>query len=242
MRFRTIRNCGKIGFEFKGGVNGKTKEFIKELLVETVKNCKKYHSETGDHLFIYRERQFNSAICPAINEIADCFVMQHPIRRKPRGEQSYSGRLDYWIHYKKMDFLLELKHEYYGYRKAHLIPQQISDRLAEAIHQLKNIKKDEVRRIRNSDIANKVALAVVVFYSGTRKSVNDGTKADENKIRESFKFLLGNLEDSLGSDTINVRALWMLHEDLTEEIERGKKIYVYPAVGFVGYSFDSVQL
>jgi hypothetical protein len=244
MRFNTIRKCGKIGFEFKKGVNGKTRKFIRALVVQVAKNCVNYYEQTGDHLFSYRERQFNSAVCPAISEISNCFIIQHPLKRKARGEEPYTGRLDYWVNYDNIDFLIELKHDYYGYYNSKWTPWKIEMSLNSAIEQLKKIGIKELRKISIAKRVVKLALSTVVFYIGSSQSINIDKKVDEKNIKNSFKNLLEGLNSNslLGKNVTNVQALWILHKNLLEEYEYQGRFQIYPAVSYVGHAFEVITL
>jgi len=120
MEFRTINNCGKLGFDFSIGDGvGKriVKDFSKNLIQNIVKRSTKYFDESNkkDHIFSYGERQLHSVLCPSIADLTHYYVMEHPVTRKPHGEDEYSGHIDYWINYRNYSILMELKHCYFAY-------------------------------------------------------------------------------------------------------------------------------
>ena len=121
MKYATIKNCGEFGIEFeniKGAGARVSREFIMKLLKRIVKRSTRYYEETGDHVFIYGEKQLHSVVCPSIADITFSYLMEHPSFRKPAGEEEYLGNVDYWISYKRYSFLMELKHAYFAYRYA----------------------------------------------------------------------------------------------------------------------------
>ena len=95
MKYETITKCGELGIEFNNIDERITMDFLKRLLRDIIERSTKYFDETGDHVFIYRERQMYSVICPSIAGVTSGYLMEHPLKRKPAGEEEYSGSVDY---------------------------------------------------------------------------------------------------------------------------------------------------
>jgi hypothetical protein len=100
MKFETIQNSGKLGIEYStedGDGIKVSRDFLNKLIRNIVKRSTKYSDETEDHIFSYREKQLHSVVCPSIADLTPCCVMEHPLTRKPHGEEEYPGKCDYWI-------------------------------------------------------------------------------------------------------------------------------------------------
>ena len=112
----------KIWFDFSlppGKGQKVTKTLLKELFKNVINQSKKYYEETNDIIFAYREKQLHTVICPSIEKITKSFMIEHPIKRKPVGEEEYSGNIDYWISYNGFSYVIELKHDSFAYARAH---------------------------------------------------------------------------------------------------------------------------
>lgn len=240
MEFETIRNCGKFGIDFSledGDGVRVSKEFLQLLIRNIIKRSTGYFDATADHIFCYSEKQLHSVVCPSIADLTPSYVMEHPLARKPYGEEEYSGKCDYWINYKKYSFVMELKHSYWGYSNVNNPRQSISDRFNECLIQLKAIKTEECRNLsmyKNKGLI-KIALEAIVFYQGSQNEITN-EDLEERKIEDAFEQLIqkADLNDS------NVRSLWLLHDRLIPSFPRdnGHGEYRHPAVAFVGKVFD----
>lgn len=239
MRMRVIRNCGKVGFEFsnidsEGAIV--TRDLLRKLMNEIVRRSTKYYDDTGDHAFYYKEKQLHSVVCPAIAEIADSFLMEHPLKRKPAGEAEYTGHGDYWIAYRNYSFLLELKHSFFSYRTVNNPRESIERKLNAAMEQLESVRKEECRYLgQYTGNLIKIALEAVVFYKGSKRA--DAQRTLKKALREEdFEDLFGRFMENSGLvKETNVKALWILNERLVEpyEYEDGS-CELYPAVALIG--------
>lgn len=229
---KTIKNCGEIGIEFlKDDTDGTrvTKDFLEKLIYNIVKRSTEYFDKTGEHIFVYREKQLHSVVCPSIADLTDSYVMEHPLTRKPHGEEEYSGHVDYWISYRNYSFVMELKHCYFAYKNANKPRQDISKKFNRALDQLKNIRKNECRDLAINKGLIKIALQAIIFY----QSSQDDIQLDDLKDRdfeEDFEQLILNTD----LNESNLRSLWLLHERLIKSVEYDEVFEIYPAVAFVG--------
>jgi len=147
MEFRTINNCGKLGFDFsiRDGVGKRiVTDFLENLIHNIVKRSTKYFDETKlkEHIFSYGETQLHSVVCPSIADLTYSYVIEHPATRKLHGEDEYSGHIDYWINYRKYSILIKLKHCYFAYHRRNP-NKDISNQFNKSLKQLKSIKMDE---------------------------------------------------------------------------------------------------
>lgn len=63
------------------------------------------------------------------------------MKRKPSGEDEYSGFVDYWVSLNGVSYLIEVKQAYYGYKSGR-IRASILHKFSEAIEQLKDVRKE----------------------------------------------------------------------------------------------------
>lgn len=237
MEFETIRNCGEFGIDFSledGDGTRVSKEFLQLLIRNIIKRSTEYFDEIGDHIFIYREKQLHSVVCPSIADLTPCYVIEHPLTRKPHGEEEYKGKCDYWISYRNYSFIMELKHSYWGYKNVNNPRQDISDKFNRCLSQLKEIKTEESRNLYINKGLIKIALQAIVFY---RSSQNDIKSDDlDRNFEDAFEQLIQNT-DLYES---NVRSLWVLHDRLIQSFEYDNGYEIYPAVAFVGKVCDVI--
>lgn len=187
-----------------------SKDFLRQLMIGIVKRSTDYFDYTKEHIFSYRENQLHSVVCPSIADITPSYVMEHPLERKPAGEDEYTGHVDYWASYKDYEFLLELKHSYWGYRNTENPRQGISDKFDFAINQLQNIRKDECRWVTINNGIIKIALPSIVFYKSSKERFSKKEISNGN-FTELFKKLIKNTKLKQKS---NMWSLWLLPERL----------------------------
>lgn len=240
MKYETIRDCGELGIEF-GNIEGDgarvSIDFLRKLLKHIVKRSTKYYDETGEHVFIYRERQLHSVVCPSIADITSSYLMENPLTRKPAGEEEYRGNVDYWISYRNYSFLMELKHTYFAYRNADNPRKSITKKFVRAMEQLRSIRKDECRALTINKGLIKIALQTVAFYKGSKYPISKDDLKDQD-FKNLFKKLVNNTELERKS---NLRSLWVLNERLVEPVKYKNSFEIYPAVAFVGNISEMIK-
>lgn len=240
MKYETIRDCGELGIKFGKivGDGGRvSRDFLRKLLKRIVKRSTKYYDETREHVFIYRERQLHSVVCPSIADITSSYLMENPLTRKPAGEEEYRGNVDYWISYRNYSFLMELKHAYFAYRNANNPRKSITEKFVRAMEQLRSIRKDECRDLTINKGLIKIVLQAVVFYKGSKDPIlKDNLKNKD--FKNLFKKMMNNTELERKS---NLRSLWVLNERLVEEVEYKNSFEIYPAVAFVGHVSEMIE-
>lgn len=234
--FEKMRDCGELGIELgeiRGSGSRVSRDLLKKFLKEFVWRSAKYYEGTGDHVFYYSERQIHSAICPAIANITPTFLMEHPLTRKPAGEEEYRGRTDYWIYYRDYSFVMELKHTYFAYNRAYKPRKGILKKFAKALKDLENVKKDEYENLKVGYGLRRIALEVVVFYRRWREKAELKDDLKRCDFKSLFEELIENTKLERKS---NLRALWILDKELAEpvEIKPLDSFEIFPAVAFVG--------
>ena len=198
MEFETINNCGKLGFDFSigdGVEKGIVKDFSKSLIQNIVKRSTKYFygSDEKEHIFGYEETQLHSVVCPSIADLTDYYVIEHPIERKPRGEDEYSGHIDYWIYYRGYTILMELKHCYFAYNRSNP-KEDIFKKFNNSLKQLNDVKMDECRDLtenRDNGLI-KIALQTIVFYQGSQKHISSKDLRDKDFEKDFDRLILND--------------------------------------------------
>lgn len=235
-----MKECGELGIEFIKDDNEGTRvsrDFLTNLVTSIVKRSTAYFDDTGDNIFIYREKQLHSVVCPSIADLTNGYVMEHPLTRKPAGEDEYSGFVDYWINYRNYSFAMEMKHRYFAYRKSDQPNQKISSVFNSAINQLNNIRKEQCRDLMwfNRGLI-KIALQTIVFY----QSSQDDIVQDELKNQDFKKIFKQLIRNTDLNEKSNFRSLWLPSEGLIKSVEYNNGFEIYPAVAFVGKVFDVI--
>ena len=243
MEFRTINNCGKLGFDFSIGDGVEkiiVKYFLENLIQNIVKRSKNYFygSNEKDHIFGYKETQLHSVVCPSIADLTDYYVIEHPVMRKPRGEDEYSGHIDYWIHYRDYTILMELKHCYFAYNRS--IPKEdISYKFNKSLEQLNDVKMETCRYLKENGDRGliKIALQTIVFCQGSKNHIsNKDLKVKDFEEKFDQLILKHNLNE------YNFKSLWLLQDKLNKKVEVYEKYYaLFPAVAFVGKVYDVIK-
>ncbi len=234
MKLLPVRNCGQLGIELSindGDGTRVTRNFLDGLINIIVKRATNYFDVTGENIFLRKEKQILSVICPSIADMTCDFVMEQPLKRKPTGEEESTGRVDYWINYHNYSYLLELKHTDFFYKNADNPPEYISKQFNSALIQLKNIRTDQCKYLTNDKGIFKVAIQTVAFYQHSKD------KFEDKDVVGSFMKLI---KKSPFDEKPNLISLWLVPKKLKKHIEynnRDQK-YIYPAIAFVGYVSD----
>ncbi|MBU4374759.1 MAG: hypothetical protein KJ714_10090, partial [Euryarchaeota archaeon] len=80
IKYKTIKNCGEIGIDFKDNDGTRvSKVFLEKLIRRIVKRSTNYYDKTGEHIFVYKEKQLHSVICPSIADLTNSYVIEHPL-------------------------------------------------------------------------------------------------------------------------------------------------------------------
>jgi hypothetical protein len=242
VEFATVRGCGEVGIEFfnidSDGARV-SRDFLRQLVFNIVRRSTAFYDEIqnpGDHIFTYRERQFHSVICPSVSDITRSYVAEHPLSRKPHGEEEFQGRVDYWISYRNYSFLMEVKHAYLAYRRAATPGKKIARRFDLALDQLKSIRKDQCRGLTMNKGLIRLGFETIVFYQGA-KNFHDNPVAGVD-FRNLFRQLMKNIRPQ---NRIDMQSLWVLHERLVESWDYGKTSEIYPAVAFIANISEKID-
>jgi hypothetical protein len=135
-------------------------------------------------------------------------------------------------------FMIELKHAYVAYAKAHNSRASAIKGFSEALRQLGNIRTAECRNLKFGKGLRKIALEAVVFYRGLKQKNALEADARSKNFRTLHKELLRAPELNTKS---NLHALWVLNKRLVSPIEYSNTWEIYPAVAFIGAISDLVE-
>lgn len=212
---RKIRGVGKLyiqrseQFYLKRVVS----DFIESLIELSAKNAKNYISLMKYATFCYGELQMHSILVPALAKLADCFIMEYPIRR---GKFDNSGRVDYYCvnevgTTKEYNLFLELKCGRLRIPNDNFCKKNI-ELWHEANSQLAGISQ-EIKQ--NKEFYNKtvmrVCMEIVVLYSDTLMKEPIKSEVLQDALGVSVNALT-----SFG-DTPNLNVLWEFHPRIVEE-------------------------
>jgi hypothetical protein len=235
LEYEKIKGLGELGVEFsKEDDDGSrvAKDFLEKLVKNIIKRSIKYYEATEDHVFTYREKQLHSVVCPSIADITDSYLIEHPLKRKRRGEkQAHHGNVDYCVRHRNTTFLLELKHTYFAYRNTNYPRKSIVEKFEDALDQLKKIPRNQYSTLLTSDFLLKVALETIVFYRSSKNK-----NLEDNLESAIFKQAFEKMLVSTGLSTkSNFQALWIINRKFVTPFPADKSNDIYPAVAFVGW-------
>lgn len=207
MKWSTIKNCGKICELYKqlpineGKI--KTGQFFHETLKEFAKVSTKIYDTTGDLAFTYKEKQLSSIFLPAFYNLSYGAMQEVPTRRKPRGQDSAYGWLDYWVQKdEKWVYLIELKHAWQflngKFRKDSL------KKLNKSIEQLKDIRKPQLEQLSFVETTYRISLIILPVW---RNIPNDIEIDEEDEYPTPISELEKTAKNIL--DSINAKISWM---------------------------------
>jgi hypothetical protein len=232
---QTIRNLGKtniINKIGKGEGMQKAADFMKDLIEGFAKQSAKYINAVSEAPFSYSERQLHSVLAPVISNIADAFLMEHPMERKWESEgesvfESYTGFLDYWCRYKGLDLFIELKHDRDAYKNDNIRQEAHKNWKKMNNEQLERVKDEAKRFSKHSKGILLIALHAFTVYETLPNSKESMAREDAETLLSSQLNYFDNLDPKP-----NWSGVWILHRDLFDRCTRdyeNKKSY-FPGV------------
>ena len=210
-------------------INGRKEatDFYNQLCKKSVKYFKKYFDNyrnrriDNEHGFNYGSEQVvKTFLTLALNEITGTFFLQeNPINRKKRTDdnsfETGNGRLDYWAHYKRTSYLIEVKDSWIRYKgktNSFTFYSNINQLLKKAKLQIHSMKSQKAYMI--SDKMYGLGLIIAPIYY----------RVNKNEITPSFNLDLKTREvfnnDAL-KNGFNIISVWRLPNEYLE-----KEIYV----------------
>lgn len=243
-------NYGRISFELLKDF-GKDSIVIQRLLNQIIQGIAKrsveyYHNtKKMDHVFLNSEGELHTTVTPAISNLTNTFKTEFPANRE-YSKTGRRGHVDYWIFYKNIVFLLELKLAHKGFARGDCTTsERIFDRFNEAIFQLESIYDDKLLSfIDGTKKIIKIGFETIVFGSKSPKirvSFYNNPKKYHEMIENSLESLVKykrhkNRSELKLKKSVDFKSLWLLNLDLTL-IKKGRMPldHIFPAVGFIGH-------
>ena len=230
----TIRNVGNINYisNLTDGEGTRiSNDFLTRLIREFTKQASLYMRATDEAPFVFKERQLNSILAPALSKITDAFLMEAQVQREwsSISSEEYNdshGWVDYWCNYRNTVFLIELKHNFIS-GKTGLLTKEIKENWNIALKQLDVIEKESKVRSESCRGVFRVALHILPLY----ETVNHGdskTIGEIERILNIQKLAMSGLDRNS-----NWSAMWMIHDDLTGPYEYVNTKEYYPGVLFL---------
>lgn len=202
-------------------------KFLLQVSQEFARSCVTFEQATGELPFIYRERQTQSILLPAIAKVGKAAFVEVPVQRKIKRDLR-SGRLDYWVYYKQFVFLIEVKQSWQAIRSAKM-RKNTQKAWKMAFEQLKSISKTEADELNleNTKVL-KIAMLVAPGYQASQQA--EKLKPMERKeVKRSYQVVTDNL-----SPPPNWSCVWALPPQLQKQTIihyfDGRK-EIYPGVG-----------
>lgn len=228
--WRTLYNTGHVASQARlSRVRGgkKVADFLDRVVEEFAKGSRKYCELVGELPFIYRERQTNSVLLPAIARIADAALTETPVARHHQ-DRSRSGWVDFWAAYEDIDLYIEVKHSWQAVSSGD-IRQKTATAWNALGGQLASLPANLSEYTQSSQTL-KVALLVVPCYQSSNDKdklhvlSRDGTAGVWHLIRES-----------LPEPAPNWSCLWHLSTELQGPLAYEDRYERYPCVVFAVY-------
>lgn len=247
LRIITVKDAGRLFIldklvDQKGSRN--LRYFLESMLENFARIVKDYYKQVGDYQFSYKEKQMNSAMFPAIYEVADVVLMESPVIRRKTGKRYKKGRprkkgekthgwVDYWANIGNTDFFLEVKHMWKGAR-TYETGKKMQKRWFDAVDQLKELRKKAIQDDVVGKHIVKMALLEVPTYSKGYEKENLA-EVEEEELVDQFTSFFKQLRPKP-----KWAGLWVLHDNLQEEIKykigHYSKYEKYYSVMFFVYS------
>jgi hypothetical protein len=166
MNWQTVYGAGKttvIKNTSSGPASTATPKFLREFLLQFVKQCNKYYKATDDIPFNYRELQMHSVMLPAMDRVADAVFVEQPINKYGR-----TGRVDYLVLSRNQVYLIELKHGWMSY-KTNKVAGSVQSKWTDAIDSLNQIEwKDAFGIYPSVKTVAKICLIVTPMYEESK--------------------------------------------------------------------------
>ncbi len=204
------------------------RKFFKQVIENFAKESFNFYEEWGEFPFVYRERQVNSALIPAIYKYTNTIWLEQPFKKTNKKQRF----LDIVTTDKNNIYFIELKHSFTS--KTKKIDERSIHEWDTAIKQISTIKMRTLGRQYNSDSKMfKIALMIMPTYllsseidaEVLHQQVNDYNKKVFDYFTDEGVWTKKGYANLIGTIKI-VNPLDFKHD-------WGDKNEVYPFVSFV---------
>ena len=203
-------NIGEMKFtdELKDGKGIRiARSFLQDLAIGFAKKSRKYFDVTSDLPYVYTEKQLHSILIPIIDKLSEAFLVEKPTERKKVIEKSSHGWIDYWVNYKNIIFLIELKYSCNGYSNISKLRNSSLKEWINANKQLDEIPNPKAFALNNETVI-KIALQFNLTYTGSKK-IQEFSIEDCIEVGDKIKASMA--KEKLKPDFISN---WYVHEDM----------------------------
>lgn len=161
------------------------RSFFENIVKNFADESLKFYKVWNEFPFVYKERQVNSALIPAIYQYTKTIGLEQPFKKRT-GEQRF---LDIVTHDQKNTYFIELKHTYNSITDT--IATRADEEWKTAIEQIKDINKRTLAYDYNYNDYNifKIALMIMPMYvPSSRFHLIKGLELDEyhEKVIQEF--------------------------------------------------------
>lgn len=230
MSWNTAYGSGKfivIKHGLKGPASKSAPKFLESVHKLFIKKCTNYFNITYDRAFYYSELRTHSVLLPAIAQISDAILVEHPINKGER-----SGRVDYFVLSGNQIYLIELKQGWLAYNTANPT-NDICSKWQNAIGDLNDISWDDAFSLYPSiPTVAKISLMVTPMYeSSNDETVLYNKSYPPDIILEKFTSFSDKLKPKP-----NWTAIWSLNDKQEQTIQvKSGRFERYPAVALIAY-------
>ena len=206
------------------------KKFLENLTIEIGNNtAKQIRTTEYPPSFAYHEKQLHTVIAPAMDKIADNFLMESPVNRNwsksVDNKKNAHGWVDYWCEYKDYCYYIELKHGFRSYKSK---KDSVSVKKDWSIaHEQLNTLADEINLEKeySKGIFRILFHVLPIFLQSSSKIIQCGIEIDDlinqqvssmNEISELYQS--------------NWSVLWKPNDDLCKEYPTANGFVKFPAI------------
>jgi hypothetical protein len=235
----TIKNRGKVNRinKITDGIGMRVaNKFLTNLVKKFAKQSTQYIQGTNEAPYSFGEKQIHSILAPAISQLSHLMLMESPInrkwdKRKRNSQEPYTGFLDYWVRYKKIDFFIEVKMDTDSYQ-SETTRKDLKQHWHNMIHnQLAPLKHEAKSSAEWSKGVVLSGLHIIPIREHAESSKGAENHEELLKIQKRYMKSLEPKPDW--------SALWIIPKSLVEcsndEYENKDKADFYPAVLFLAY-------
>ena len=208
--------------------DGRTKvhSFLNDFIQKFASHSERLYDKWNEYPFVYRERQLNALVFPALYEMKCDVFPELPFKKKD-GDQRF---LDYYIEYNDSVYLIELKHSYQSYKSGIDLNNRTKETWHKGIEQIDHLTKSTVNKymVDGSDKENIYRMVLMVMPVYSKKKMGDLPAANEYAEDLYTEFNMKSKKSNA-----NYIGVWKIahYEERDHQFLDGQ--YYYPYVSFI---------
>lgn len=206
------------------------KKFLRNLTIEIAKNTAKQIKTTEyPPSFAYREKQLHTVIAPAMDKVADNFLMESPVNRNwslsSEDKTDAHGWVDYWCEHNDYCYYIEIKHGFKAY-KSQKIRTNVKEDWDIAYKQLESLSGEiSIEKLYAKGVFRVLIHVLPIYLHSSNKLINS-----EIALEELVEMQTYSMEEISDINQSNWSALWKLQDSLCKEYSFVNGYEKYPAV------------